>query len=165
MIELTIQEGSPVEVSATETIEAVTVGVTDTAPVTMEIIDNDQTTTLVVNGDGELIDLSITETVQSVAINVDEPTEVVVVMDETQKIIAPEKLDDFTRTVDTADGPVSGESEWALPAEWEDARIRVFRNGSKFFAWNRTVTGIALTQSGDVWIGGGFPETVSIENY
>lgn len=172
MIEITIQEGSPVVLSAAETVETVAITVADSAEVNIDINESGNSTILTVNDAGQLIELTVNDTAETVNIDIDEAAEVVVVVDETQRIVAPDKLDDLNVTVD-ADGPVGGTATWLLPVEWKGKRFRLFRAGLKFYNWNITVGSPQDTLNllgGSVWMGTdengpGFEEIVSIENY
>lgn len=165
---ITIEEGATTEIGITETPEQVSVQVADADMVEIEIADNGNNTVLEINESGQLVEVGVSDTTEIVELLIDEASEVVIVIDETQR---QPLLDDLTKQVDIdAGAPVGGTNVWTLPAEWTGKRIRVIRNGIKFYNWTRTSTGIELDTPGDVWLGtsangAGFEETVSIENY
>ncbi len=79
-------------------------------------------------------------------------------------------IEDYNVTVDGVGGPVGGTNICYLPNEWIGKRVRVFRNGTKYFNWTRISNGIQLSMAGDIWMGteqngAGYEETISIENY
>lgn len=82
---------------------------------------------------------------------------------DSKQSIAP-LLDDATFTVNGPEAfdPVAGTNILTLPSYYINRKIRVSRNGFLFTKYNRTSTGITLTQPGDVWMP---DEEIVIQNY
>jgi hypothetical protein len=163
MINVNIQDGDINDIAIAATVEDTRVRVNDNDIVRIDISDNSSNSTLLIDENGQLIEVEVTTNTDTTELNIGELGQVVIVVDDSKK--AP-GLDDLNVTVNTAGGPAAGTNFFNLPAGWNGKRIRVFRNGIKFFNWVRTTAGIELTVPGDVWMGDpGFEETISIENY
>jgi len=69
----------------------------------------------------------------------------------TQLVLAKQRKDDLLSDFQVfADGagqfdPATGANSITLPPAWAGKRIRVLRNGTKFYSYSRTASGIALT--------------------
>lgn len=85
----------------------------------------------------------------------------------------PALLTDLVTQVNAPGGPEGGTTSWALPVEWKGKRLRVIRNGSRFYGYtiiSGTPQDTLQLVDGSVFMGeaesgAGLQETFSFENY